>query len=50
MASARSTIAVDWSGAARGAERRIWLAEVAGGRLVRLECGRSRAELVRHLC
>ena len=49
MAPARSTIAVDWSGAARGAERRIWLAEVAHGRLVRLECGRSRAQLVREL-
>ncbi len=49
MASARCTIAVDWSGAARGAERRIWLAEVARGRLERLECGRSRAELVGHL-
>ena len=49
MAPARSTIAVDWSGAVRGAERRIWLAEVAHGRLVRLECGRSRAQLVREL-
>src|SRR5690349_11550917 len=49
MAPARSTIAVDWSGAARGAERRIWLAEVVDGRLVRLENGRSRAQLVRHL-
>jgi hypothetical protein len=49
MAPARSTIAVDWSGAARAGERRIWLAEVAHGRLVRLECGRSRAQLVRHL-
>lgn len=49
MAPARCTIAVDWSGAARGAEQRIWLAEVARGRLVRLECGRSRVELVRHL-
>lgn len=44
-----ATLAVDWSGAARGSERRIWLAEVRAGRLVRLECGRSRAELVRHL-
>ena len=46
MATARCTIAVDWSGAARGAERRIWLAEVVAGRLVRLECGRSRAAVV----
>jgi hypothetical protein len=49
MATARSTIAVDWSGAARGAERRIWVAEVAGGRLLRLECGRTREEVVRWL-
>ncbi|MBK7642332.1 MAG: hypothetical protein IPJ19_04685 [Planctomycetes bacterium] len=49
MLSARRTIAVDWSGAARGAERRIWLAEVVEGRLLRLECGRTREELVRHL-
>jgi hypothetical protein len=38
-------VAVDWSGAV-GAERRaIWLAEAAGGRLVRLESGRTRAQL-----
>jgi len=42
-------IAVDWSGALSGAEKHIWLAEVAGGALVRLECGRSREELARHL-
>ncbi len=44
-------IAVDWSGARRGADRRLWLAEVAEGRVQRLENGRSReqvtAELVR---
>lgn len=49
MPPARLTLAVDWSGAARGAERRIWLAEAREQRLVRLECGRTRAELVRHL-
>jgi len=49
MTAARCTIAVDWSGAATGAKRRIWLAEVVGGVLVRLECGRSREELVRFL-
>lgn len=38
--------AVDWSGARRGAERRIWLAEVRDGVLVRLESGRSREEVV----
>jgi hypothetical protein len=42
-------IAVDWSGALRGERRKIWLAEVADGRLVRIEAGRDRAELVRHL-
>jgi len=42
-------IAVDWSGAAAGAERKIWLAEVREGALVRLECGRSRDEVARHL-
>lgn len=49
MPPARLTLAVDWSGAARGAEGRLWLAEVREQRIVRLECGRSRAQLVRHL-
>jgi len=44
-------LAIDWSGAASGAARRIWLAEYSPSRqrLVRLECGRSRAEMVQHL-
>jgi hypothetical protein len=42
-------VAVDWSGAQAGERRAIWLAEAVGGRLVRLECGRSREELVAHL-
>ena len=42
-------LAVDWSGRAKGAERRIWLAEVRAGRLVRLENGRKREELVSEL-
>lgn len=42
-------LAVDWSGAKKGAGGKIWLAEVAGGRLQRLEHGRGRSELVRHL-
>ena len=42
-------IAVDWSGALLGAERKIWLAEVSGGELVRLEDGRSRVEIAEHL-
>ena len=47
MLPVRHALAVDWSGAARGAERRIWIAEARDGRLVRLECGRSRAEALR---
>ncbi len=42
-------IAVDWSGARTGAERRIWLGEARAGRLVRLECGRDRRALVAEL-
>lgn len=42
-------IAVDWSGAKAGAQHKIWLAEVCGGRLTRLESGRTRRELVEHL-
>jgi hypothetical protein len=43
------TLAIDWSGAATGAESRIWLAEAAAGELVRLECGRNRSEIAGHL-
>ncbi|MDE2877893.1 DUF429 domain-containing protein [Candidatus Palauibacter soopunensis] len=42
-------IAVDWSGAKSGASSKIWLAEVRDGRLARLESGRDRGELIRHL-
>ena len=42
-------IAIDWSGAKQGARSKIWLAEVRDGRLVRLECGRSREEIVHEL-
>ena len=44
-------LAVDWSGAQQGEQRLIWLAEAApdGERLLRLEAGRSREELVAHL-
>jgi hypothetical protein len=42
-------IAVDWSGAKSGAERKIWLAEVAASRLRCLENGRTRAEIASHL-
>ncbi len=43
-------LAVDWSGAAIGAEKKIWLAEAtADGELIRLECGRRRDEIAAHL-
>jgi hypothetical protein len=42
-------IAVDWSGARVGAHRRIWLAEARAGRLIRLENGRTAAELALEL-
>jgi hypothetical protein len=42
-------VAVDWSGARTGARRAIWLAEAVEGVVTRLECGRSREEVVDHL-
>jgi hypothetical protein len=43
-------IAVDWSGdASAGAARKIWLAEVRDGEVTRLECGRDRIAMTRHL-
>jgi len=42
-------IAVDWSGSMSDVRSRLWLAESAGRRLVRIEGGRDRAEVVRHL-
>ncbi|MDE0004202.1 MAG: HIT domain-containing protein [Rhodospirillaceae bacterium] len=45
----KRAIAVDWSGAKSGARSRIWLAEVRDGRLMRLESGRDRSEVVTHL-
>ncbi|MFN0071457.1 MAG: hypothetical protein ACKVVP_08225 [Chloroflexota bacterium] len=45
----RTCIAVDWSGARTGSGNRIWLAEAQNGHLVRLENGRSGAELVDEL-
>jgi hypothetical protein len=45
----QDVLAVDWSGAVRGARRTIWIAEVRDGALVRLERGRDRRELVDHL-
>ena len=42
-------IAVDWSGAAVGAQRKIWLAEARSGELLRVESGRDREQLGEHL-
>jgi hypothetical protein len=42
-------IAIDWSGAASGARRKIWLAEYRDCHVTRLECGRSRDEIADHL-
>jgi hypothetical protein len=42
-------IAVDWSGAAGGGSKKIWIAEVVSGRLVRLESGRSRDQVCQYL-
>lgn len=45
----RRHIAVDWSGARTGAERKIVVAEACGGRLLRVEDGRRREDLLEHL-
>ena len=42
-------IAIDWSGAKRRAGNTIWIAEVVGDRLVRLENGRDRRAILQHL-
>jgi hypothetical protein len=42
-------IAVDWSGRVTGASRHLWLAEARDRALVRLECGRTREQLLEHL-
>ncbi len=39
-------VAIDWSGARRGARRSIWLAEIDGDGVRRLECGRDQNEVV----
>ncbi len=41
--------AIDWSGAVRGARKKIWLAEVVDGRLVCLKNGRSRNQVADYL-
>ena len=45
----KRVIAIDWSGAMDRARSKIWLAEVRGGCLIRLESGRYRREVVEHL-
>lgn len=42
-------IAVDWSGARTGAAKKLWLAEICAGRVLRLECGRDREEVTHEL-
>ena len=43
------SIAVDWSGALSGSTRKICLAEAGAGRLLRVEDGRDRDQVVAHL-
>jgi hypothetical protein len=42
-------IAVDWSGALRGARHALWIAEARAERLCRLQCGRDREEAIAHI-
>jgi hypothetical protein len=42
-------IAIDWSGRAKGEEKTIFLAEATPGELLRVERGRTRQEIVKHL-
>jgi len=42
-------LAIDWSGARTGSARKIWIAEAAGHRLLRLENGRGREQVAEHL-
>jgi hypothetical protein len=44
-----SVVAVDWSGRARGEARHLWMAEAHAGALLRLEAGRTRAQLIDEL-
>ena len=45
----KRVIAIDWSGAKKGAAKKIWWCEVVKGKVRRLECGRDRAEIERQL-
>lgn len=49
MGSTPRIIAIDWSGALKGSERTIFLAEVADGRVSALEHGRTRDGVTSHL-
>lgn len=42
-------IAVDWSGRKDRPDRAIWLAEIRGDEVIRLENGRDRSQMTRHL-
>jgi hypothetical protein len=42
-------VAIDWSGAMQGAERRIWWAQASAGRLTGLSSGRGRGQVVADL-
>jgi hypothetical protein len=42
-------VAIDWSGRRTGERRHLWVAEAYDGTLSRLECGRTRAEIVDEL-
>jgi hypothetical protein len=41
--------AIDWSGALRGSRKKIWLAEVSRNRLVCLQSGRDRTEVISYV-
>jgi len=42
-------LAIDWSGRRTGERHAIWLAEARDGIIERLECGRTRDEVARHV-
>jgi hypothetical protein len=41
--------AIDWSGALKGSRKKIWLAEVSGDRLVCLQPGRDRTDVINYV-
>jgi len=49
MSNLPRIIAIDWSGDASSSAKKSWLAEVVGGEVVRLEAGRDRQAMARHL-